>query len=126
MSDQHDVVKYQSRDSNCDEMEHLLEDFYELQELQHSMNVLLYGQRGKLDRIMEHMDSADIQIEGGIEELVEAKKYAFRYTPILVGTTLGMMTMGPLGWWVGFKFGGLVSSASGGLLGGWLGYKVQK
>ena len=109
----------------CDEMNKLIEDFTELQELQNSINILISQQRFRLDSITENVSSSECNMEEAVEELEKAHSYFFKYTPVIFGTTIGVIATGPLGGMVGIKLGSIITSI-GGVFGGWVGYKMQK
>ena len=110
----------------CDEMIKLLEDFYDINQIQSSLNILVHRQRAKLDSIQDNVDSTECNISGGLTELETAKKYSFRYTPILLGSLFGIALTGPAGLLFGLKMGSLATGLGGGILGGLCGYKIQK
>ena len=110
----------------CDEMIKLLEDFYNINQIQSSLSTLVHRQRAKLDSIRDNVDSADCNVTEGLTELETAKTYSFRYTPILLGSLFGIALTGPTGLLLGLKMGSLATGLGGGILGGWCGYKIQK
>jgi uncharacterized protein YcfJ len=67
-----------------------------------------------------------MSIESGLNELKEAQRLSVKYTPILIGSVIGILIGGPFGLIPGFKAGGTIALSSGGILGGFLGYKIQK
>ena len=85
----------------------------------------MHSQGEQIDTIDNHITYGHMAIDNGKESLVEANKYFFRYTPILVGSALGALAMGPLGVDLHLKFGGLLA-LGGGFFGGLAGYKIQK
>ena len=111
---------------DSDTMKQLVDDFHNLQELQNSINILIYNQRCRLDTIADNISITDGTMDTSINELEEAKKYSFKYKLIVIGTTLGVVATGPLGGMLGMKLGGIMTTVSGGLFGGWVGYKIQK
>ena len=86
----------------------------------------LYYQRGKIDSIADNVSSTDINVESGLEELKEAHRLSFKYTPIVIGATVGLLLGGPFGLIPGFKLGGVFTASGCSVFGGWLGYKAQK
>ena len=44
----------------------------------------------------------------------------------MIGSVIGVLIGGPFGLIPGFKAGGAIAVSGGGLLGGFLGYKIQK
>ena len=111
---------------DCEEMIRLLEDFYDINQIQRSLSMIIVKQRQKVNTIQNTMSDSTLSIENGFEDLKIAKKYAFRYTPIVLGSALGLTFMGPVGLMFGFKTAGLITGLSGGMIGGWFGYKIQK
>ena len=107
----------------CDEMIKLLEDFYDLSEIQKSLLGILRRQNEKVATIDNNIEETDQRILNGLEEIKEAKRYSFRYTPIVAGTVIGAGVGGPFGLLVGLK---TISLIAGGIFGGWCGYKIQK
>ena len=121
VQDQHDNI-------DCDEMIKLLEDFYNINQIQNSLSSIILRQRSKIDSIANNMDSAENSAINGLTNLELAKKYSFKYTPIIVGSLLGMALTGPTGLLLGLKTGSIATATamSGGIIGGWCGYKIQK
>lgn len=113
---------------DCEEMIKLLEEFYNLNQIQNSLQSIILRQRNKLDSIKDNVEATDSKVVEGLDNLVEAKKYSFRYSPIIIGSILGAVLTGPAGVLMGLNAGGVAAglSVSGGLLGGWCGYKIQK
>jgi hypothetical protein len=104
----------------------LLEDFYNINQIQNSLSSILLRQRSKIDSITDNMDSAENSAINGLTNLEIAKKYSFKYTPIIVGSLLGMALTGPTGLLLGLKIGSIATAMSGGIIGGLCGYKIQK
>ena len=111
---------------DCEEMVRLLEDFYDINQIQRSLNMIIVKQRQKVNTIQNTMSDSTLSLENAFEDLKIAKKYAFRYTPIIIGSVLGLTFMGPAGLMFGFKTAGLITGLSGGMIGGWFAYKIQK
>ena len=111
---------------DCEEMIRLLEDFYDINQIQRSLSMIIVKQRQKVNTIQNTMSDSTLSIENGFEDLKIAKQYAFRYIPIILGSALGITFMGPVGLMFGFKTAGLITGLSGGMIGGWFGYKIQK
>jgi hypothetical protein len=111
---------------DCEEMIKLLEDFYDINQIQRSLSMIIVKQRQKVNTIQNTMSDSTLSIENGFEDLKIAKQYAFRYIPIILGSAVGITFMGPIGLMFGFKTAGLITGLSGGMIGGWFGYKIQK
>ena len=120
------LIQNKQDDIGCEEMIKLLEDFYNINQIQNSLSSILLRQRGKIDTIVDNMDSAENSAINGLTNLEIAKKYSFRYAPIIVGSLLGMALTGPTGLLLGLKTASIATAMSGGILGGWFGYKIQK
>ena len=120
------LIQNKQDDIGCEEMIKLLEDFYNINQIQNSLSSILLRQRGKIDTIVDNMDSAENSAINGLTNLEIAKKYSFKYTPIIVGSLLGMALTGPTGLLLGLKTASIATAMSGGILGGWFGYKIQK
>tara|TARA_B100001123_G_C15309438_1_gene1023838 strand:+ start:48 stop:419 length:372 start_codon:yes stop_codon:yes gene_type:complete len=118
--------KHSLQEIHCREMVQLLEDFYDIQEIQSSLYAIIEKQKGKLDTINNHIeDTRHYEIEG-LKELEIAKKYSFKYVPIVIGSLVGASLLGPTSFLFGFKMGSIATGLGGGFLGGWCGYKIQK
>ena len=103
----------------------LMESLNELNTIQaHLLDCVNSGDE-KIDTIENNIISSQSIVEQGKDELVEAKKYYFTYTPILVGTLLGAGALSPMALLLNIKLSGLFS-LGGGVLGGYAGYKIQK
>ena len=46
---------YETESVNCDEMIKLLEDFYNINQIQHSLSTIILRQRNKLDSIRDNI-----------------------------------------------------------------------
>ena len=121
-------TRYADTQEDCEEMIQLLEEFYNLNQIQNSLQSIILRQRDKLDSIKDNVESTDLRVGEGLDNLVEAKKYSFKYSPIIIGSLLGAVLTGPAGFFLGLKAGGAAAglSVGGGLFGGWCGYKIQK
>ena len=119
VQDQHDNI-------DCDEMIKLLEDFYNINQIQNSLSSIILRQRSKIDSITDNIENSEISTLNGLTNLEIAKKYSFKYTPIIVGSLLGMALTGPTGLLLGLKTASIATGMGGGILGGWFGYKIQK
>ena len=103
----------------------LMESLNELNTIQaHLLDCVNSGDE-KIDTIENSIISSQSIVEQAKDELVEAKKYYFTYTPILVGTLLGVGALSPMALLLTIKLSGLFS-LGGGVLGGYAGYKIQK
>ena len=120
------LIQNQQDNIECDEMIKLLEDFYNINQIQNSLSSILLRQRSKIDSITDNMDTAENSAINGLTNLEIAKKYSFKYTPIIVGSLLGMALTGPTGLLLGLKIGSIATAMSGGIIGGLCGYKIQK
>lgn len=110
----------------CDEMVKLLEDFYNIQEIQHSLSSIIENQSGMLDTIEHNMENTKQHEINGLQELKIAQQYSFRYSPVIIGSLLGVSLMGPTGIFFGLKMGSIATGIGGACIGGWCGYKIQK
>jgi len=117
---------FYDENENCEEMIKLLEEFYSMNQIQRSLNTILFRQRQKMDNIVDNIENAENSSIEGLKNLEIAKKYSFRYTPIIVGSLIGAVLTGPTGLLLGLKTGSIATGMSGGILGGWFGYKIQK
>ena len=113
-------------DIGCEEMIKLLEDFYNINQIQNSLSSIILRQRGKIDSITDNIENSENSAISGLQDLEIAKKYSFKYTPIIVGSLLGMALTGPTGLLLGLKTASIATGMGGGILGGWFGYKIQK
>ena len=111
---------------HCEEMTKLLEDFNSIYQIQDSLYTILKRQGNRLDTVSENMEITKQNELKGLDEIILAKKYSFRYTPILVGSFLGVCLAGPPGILFGLKMGSMITGIGGGIVGGWCGYQLQK
>ena len=77
-----------------------------------------------IDSIQENMFRSDLNIQQGLDNLIEAKKLQFSYKPIIIGGVIGGVIGGPVGFLTGLKMVGL-TTGTGSLLGGISGYLIQ-
>jgi hypothetical protein len=120
------LIQNKQDDIGCEEMIKLLEDFYNINQIQSSLSSIILRQRSKIDSITDNIENSEISTLNGLTNLEIAKKYSFKYTPIIVGSLLGMALTGPTGLLLGLKTASIATAMSGGILGGWFGYKIQK
>ena len=120
------LIQNKQDDIGCEEMIKLLEDFYNINQIQSSLSSIILRQRSKIDTITDNIENSEISAINGLTNLEIAKKYSFKYTPIIVGSLLGMALTGPTGLLLGLKTASIATAMSGGILGGWFGYKIQK
>ena len=117
---------FYENNEDCDEMIKLLEEFYNINQIQKSLNTILLRQREKMDNIVDNVENAENNSIESLQDLEIAKKYSFRYVPIIVGSFIGAALTGPAGLLLGLKTGSIATGMSGGIIGGWFGYKIQK
>ena len=103
----------------------LIDSVKDLNEIQKNLALLVNNQQEKLDLIQNNITEVEEQNIRAIEDLKEADRLFFSYKPIFLGGTLGLLVGGPVGLAVGVKWTGLTSGI-GSILGGYVGYKVQK
>ena len=108
-----------------DEERKLIESVKDLREIQDNLASLVDNQQEKIDNIQNNITEVEEQNIRAIEDLKEADRLFFSYKPIFFGGTLGLLVGGPVGLAVGVKWTGLTSGI-GSILGGYVGYKVQK
>mgnify|MGYP006120699093 CR=1 FL=1 len=103
----------------------LFKSLQDLNTIQTHLFECVESQDEKIDSIQANIISTDTQIERGTEDLIEAQKYSFKYSPILIGFLVGGLSMSPIGMLINIKLGSLFT-LGGGVLGGYTGYKIQK
>lgn len=114
-----------NKDIEIIEKEQLLQNLRDIQEIQTNIISVVERQDEKLDSIANNLIYAENHIEKAEIELKEASRLQLKYLPIVLGGGLGFAMFGPLGLIPGFKFGGLATGASAGLIGSVIGYKYQ-
>lgn len=103
----------------------LVRTLNDLGEIQNSLNDLLLQQDQRLDSIEENLTLTEERVKLALDDLAECDKLYFSYKPIVVCTLLGGAVFSPLVTLTGVKYLG-VSTGVGSLLGGLVGYKIQK
>ena len=103
----------------------LLKNVEDLNSIQNDLLLCIENQGDSLERIDLNITNIDDNIKNANIDLKRAESYFFQYTPIILGTALGTVTMGPLGTILNLKLPGLFV-LGGGILGGMAGYKIQK
>jgi len=116
-------LKYSLNDSL--EYKKLLKNVEELNSIQTDLLLCIENQGESLERIDENITNIDITVESGKTDLKMAENYFFKYTPIIIGTALGTVALGPVGAILNLKLSSLFF-LGGGLIGGMAGYKIQK
>tara|TARA_B100000941_G_C27959593_1_gene280897 strand:- start:69 stop:476 length:408 start_codon:yes stop_codon:yes gene_type:complete len=119
--------KYENQLSpgEIDSRKKLINSINELNEIQTHLLDCINQQDEKIDNIETNILTTQPLVETGKNELIEAKKYYFTYTPIIIGTLIGASALSPIGLLLNLKLSGLFS-LGGGILGGYTGYKIQK
>ena len=102
----------------------LYQKIEDLNKIQSNLLECVTIQGAQIDSIENNITDTQVFVDTGKEHLIEANKYFFRYTPILLGSALGALTLGPVGA-VFLKMGGLLT-LGGSIFGGLAGYKIQK
>jgi len=120
-------LKYNDLNNLSDTLEYkkLLKNVEDLNSIQNDLLLCIENQGNSLERIDLNITNIDDNIKNANIDLKRAESYFFQYTPIILGTALGTVTMGPLGAILNLKLPGLFV-LGGGILGGMAGYKIQK
>ena len=98
---------------------------HELNEIQQNLINCIEEQDNTLDNIENNLDSTLEVVDESNQDLKIAEQYYFKYTPIIIGSALGAVIAGPIGVATHLKFTSILT-LGGTLVGGMLGYKVQK
>jgi hypothetical protein len=80
----------------------------------------------KIEEIRDNITISTVAIDRGTEDLRIANDYSFKFLPVILGVTVGVIVGGPLGLIPGFKVGGLIAAGGLGVVGGITGYQIQK
>ena len=107
-----------------EEYDKLLDSLVDLKEIQNNVAGLLVQQNEQIDSIQENMFRSDLNIQQGLDNLIEAKKLQFSYKPIIIGGVIGGVIGGPVGFLTGLKMVG-ITTGTGSLLGCISGYLIQ-
>tara|TARA_B110001469_G_C9568497_1_gene281907 strand:- start:90 stop:449 length:360 start_codon:yes stop_codon:yes gene_type:complete len=110
---------------NSRELNELQKNILDLNEIQQNLLECISYQGDKIDTIEEHIEHSNLSIVESNTNLKIADTYFFNYSPILIGTVLGVATFGPMSALLHINIGGLFT-VGGGMLGGLMGYKIQK
>ena len=109
-----------------EEYDKLVTSLTDLKGIQYDLNELLLQQDEKLNEMEEKALQIEYKVKGSLDNIVEADKLYFSYTPILAGGIVGMTLLSPpTAMFLGLKYIGY-SLSIGGILGSIGGYKVQK
>jgi len=100
-------------------------DIEDINKIQSNLLEYIYYQKDKLMRIEDNLSSTQDLTEQANIDLKDASNYSISYTPIIIGTILGGATLTPAGLLMGLKFGSFLPTV-GSLVGGLLGYRIQK
>ena len=116
----------QKNKKETQEYNKLVSSLTDLKEIQSDLNELLLQQDEKISHIEEKALKIEYKVKGSLDNIVEADKLYFSYTPILAGGIVGMTLLSPpTAMFLGLKYIGY-SLGIGGILGSIGGYKVQK
>ena len=109
-----------------EEYKKLVNSLSDLKDIQTDLNELLLQQDEKINDLEEKSQIIEDKVKDSLNNLVEADKLYFSYTPILTGGILGMTLLSPpTAFLLGAKYVGY-SLGLGGILGSISGYKLQK
>ena len=109
-----------------EEYKKLVNSLSDLKDIQTDLNELLLQQDEKINDLEEKSLIIEDKVKDSLNNLVEADKLYFSYTPILTGGILGMTLLSPpTAFLLGAKYVGY-SLGLGGILGSISGYKLQK
>lgn len=111
--------------NNPERYQDLLKNIDQLNQIQIDLLNYVNNQDEKINTLEENITVIDENVINANKDLSLANDYSFKYTPVLVGTVLGGLTMGPLGIVLNLKAGSLVT-LTGSLVGAFCGYKIQK
>jgi len=113
------------RSEEPERVQQLLKDVEELNQIQRNLLDCVHQQSEQINTIEDNMSLSTSKIEDGTSNLKIAESYFFNYTPVIIGTALGAVAMGPVGAALNLKLGSLLT-LGGGVVGGMFGYKIQK
>lgn len=120
------LLEYNQFDEKYDEEDiKLLSSLNDIQEIQQNLLSILYDQDKSLNTIETNMESIYNNISSSKKDIESASLNHVRYIPIVIGSSIGLATIGPLSLIPAFKIGGLVTGFSISCVGGFLGYKYQ-
>ena len=109
-----------------EEYKKLVNSLSDLKDIQTDLNELLLQQDEKINDLEEKSLIIEDKVKDSLNNLVEADKLYFSYTPILTGGILGMTLLSPpTAFLLGAKYVGY-SLGLGGIIGSISGYKLQK
>lgn len=103
----------------------LIQTLNDLSDIQSNITELLLEQDNRLDSIENNISSTEFKVKAALDNLSECDKMYFSYKPIVAGTILGGALCSPLITLIGVKYLG-ISTGVGSVLGGLVGYKIQK
>ena len=110
---------------NSNELNELQKNIIDLNEIQRNLLECISNQGHKIDTIADNIEHTDLSLVESKNNLNIANNYFFNYTPILIGSALGAATLGPMSALLHLNIGGIIT-IGGGILGGIMGYKIQK
>ena len=109
-----------------EEYKKLVNSLSDLKDIQTDLNELLLQQDEKINDLEEKSLIIEDKVKDSLNNLVEADKLYFSYTPILTGGIIGMTLLSPpTALLLGAKYLGY-SLGLGGIIGSISGYKLQK
>lgn len=114
------ITKNQEIDNENNE---LLSSLNEIQEIQQNLVSLIYNQNTNLNRIEDNIDNVSNNLQVSLKNIDEASLYQTRYLPVIIGSGIGLATIGPLSLIPAFKIGGILTGITMGTVGGFVGYK---
>ena len=121
-----DLIKIEDSQTYEDQDQiNLQQSLQDLSDIQNHLSQLIMQQDESIDKIESSIINTDNNIEIANQELEAASKYHFNYKPIIIGALLGGLAITPFGALINIKLGSLFTM-TGGVMGGILGYKVQK
>ena len=108
-----------------EELNRIYEDLITMNELQEEIAKLV-GEQGieikttenVVEQVNKNVDISKEYIEDTFDE-----KNNYQLKSMIIGSTIGIVTMGPFGFIVGFGYGSIITAIGGGIIGGIIGKK---
>jgi len=120
------LLEREENDKIEEERLELLQSLQDLAEINQHLSSYLKESEEQIEEITDNVTLATINIDKGTEDLKSAQDYSFKFLPIVIGVSIGVIIGGPFGFIPGFKAGGLATAGGLGVVGGFTGYKIQK
>jgi len=119
--DAEDIINKEEEELNL-----IYEDLITMNELQEEVAKLVGEQGIEIKKTENVVEEVNKNVDIGEEDIEDTfdEKNNFQLKSMIIGSTIGIVTMGPVGFVVGLGYGSIITAIGGGIVGGIIGKKM--